>query len=304
MFLIDGLRLVVFTVVLFAEALLCNVVQLLSMALVPFSRNLVYRINCCVCYTIWYSMQFVAEYLQGYEITFSGDEIPVGENAIVIGNHSGFADFYGMHSMALRRGMLSNCKYIVKKSLTYIPGFGWGMLFSGMIAINRDWTKDKKSVSAAFDNITKNKLPTWLIMYVEGTRITPEKLKQSQEYAKKQNLPILENVLLPRPKGFVSAVQGLRNAHVKYLYDFTFCYATKTTGKLRAPSMVRMHLGKVSPDFRLHVHARRFKLEDLPTDEAGLGKWLQKCYEEKDKILSDFRNSGKVPKAHKEVYWK
>jgi hypothetical protein len=45
--------------------------------------------------------------------------------------------------------------------------------------------------------------PFWVGIYPEGTRITPKKWKESITFAAEKGLPQLNNVLLPRTKGFV-----------------------------------------------------------------------------------------------------
>jgi|SRR5271170_6118949 len=64
--------------------------------------------------------------LRGAEITFSGDYhmIPQGENAFILSNHQTWTDFYAIHTLAQRKGMLSRCRYFAKSSLKYIPFFG------------------------------------------------------------------------------------------------------------------------------------------------------------------------------------
>ncbi len=41
-----------------------------------------------------------------------------------------------------------------------------------------------------------------LCMFAEGTRLSQQKLEASQEYAKKNNMPVLKHHLLPRTRGF------------------------------------------------------------------------------------------------------
>lgn len=47
-------------------------------------------------------------------------------------------------------------------------------------------------------------MPFWLTIFVEGTRLTPDKLLASQEFAISKGLLIQENVLIPRTKVKVS----------------------------------------------------------------------------------------------------
>lgn len=65
-----------------------------------------------------------------------------------------------------------------------------------------------------FEHLRKRELPFWMISHPEGTRWSKAKLKKSHEWAKKQGLPILNNVLLPRSKGFIATVRGLRGISV------------------------------------------------------------------------------------------
>jgi hypothetical protein len=68
-------------------------------------------------------------------------------------------------------------------------------------------------------------------MFPEGTRLRPETLEsvipsprgrlliaQSHGYAKKMDLPVYNNVLIPRTKGFVACVTQFRESHIKYVY--------------------------------------------------------------------------------------
>ena len=66
-------------------------------------------------------------------------------------------------------------------------------------------------------------------MFPEGTRLkagTREKVipeghvskVQSQEHARKNNLPVFENVLLPRTKGFCAFISEFRESHIKFVY--------------------------------------------------------------------------------------
>ena len=60
-------------------------------------------------------------------MTFSGDYhmIPQGENAFILSNHQSWTDFYAIHALAQRKGMLNRCRYFAKSSLKYIPFFGY-----------------------------------------------------------------------------------------------------------------------------------------------------------------------------------
>jgi len=50
--------------------------------------------------------------------------------------------------------------------------------------------------------------------------MTPKKLEAAQEFARSRNLPVLNNVLIPRTKGFVFLRHSLATS-VKAVYDVT-----------------------------------------------------------------------------------
>jgi lysocardiolipin and lysophospholipid acyltransferase len=46
----------------------------------------------------------------------------------------------------------------------------------------------------------------------------PVLIIQSHRYAKKMDLPLFNNVLLPRTKGFVACINEFRDSHIKFVY--------------------------------------------------------------------------------------
>ncbi|KAI8979128.1 acyltransferase-domain-containing protein [Mycotypha africana] len=232
-------------------------------------------------------MQYIFERRKQAHITFSGDKLPMEENALVISNHQSWTDIYLIHAVANRKGMLQNCKYFVKDSIKYLPFFGWGMWLAGFPFVRRNWTQDQKKIQATFDTIKRLETPAWIINYVEGSRITPQKLTEAQQFSKERGYTVMRNVLLPRTRGFISCVNTLRISHIKYVYDLTIAYQHQihSTHFHQAPTMVRVHVRSLWPEYRFHVHCRRYAIEDLPKDEQQLSDWLRKRWAEKDYIL-------------------
>lgn len=147
--------------------------------------------------------------------------------------------------------------------------------------------------------------PAWIINYVEGSRVTLKKLLDAQNFSRERGYPIMDNVLLPRTKGFVSCVNEFRGSHINYVYDFTIAYRHRGHKKafLQAPSMVRAHVSSLWPEYQFHVHCRRFAISDLPSDEEELGNWLRARWAEKDKILTTLRQEW-TDGLDKKLMWK
>ena len=61
-----------------------------------------------------------------------------------------------------------------------------------------------------------------LLLFCEGTRFTEAKHKASMEVARKKGLPVLKHHLLPRTKGFVLSVNGLKGTGICMMCRFVF----------------------------------------------------------------------------------
>ncbi|MEK6624577.1 MAG: lysophospholipid acyltransferase family protein, partial [Bdellovibrionota bacterium] len=132
-----------------------------------------------------------------------------------------------------------------------------------------------------FKKFYNNNIPIWPMLFPEGTRLRPHKLKRVQEICKKKSLPETTHVLLPRPKGFIASVQGLRG-HLQSVIDVTIGYEGE------APSLYDLILGKVK---RLHLHIKRFPMHTLPNTDKELEEWIIKCFYDKDLRLQKFQKT-------------
>lgn len=119
----------------------------------------VYDASSFVASTIWKWIQLIF-YLNGGEITFSGDELPKNESAIVISNHVSWTDFYMIQALAIKAGMLGRCRWFAKIELRWVPLLGWGIWAMGMPMVSRKWTKDKAELDRVFAGITERQWPT------------------------------------------------------------------------------------------------------------------------------------------------
>ena len=98
--------------------------------------------------------------------------------------------------------------------LRYVPAIGWGTTLSDFIFLDRNWEKDKTTITKGMHALTSYPSPVWLLLYPEGTRMSPEKLEASQKFAEQRNLPILKHHLIPRLKGFVHIMKNLDTSKV------------------------------------------------------------------------------------------
>ncbi|CAG8950883.1 hypothetical protein HYFRA_00003100 [Hymenoscyphus fraxineus] len=276
-------------------ALYLVIMDLILSCLLPFSYlfpNFIYDASSAVAFSNWNWIQCIFEVFNGGQINMSGDELPEGESAIVISNHVSWTDFYMIQAMAVRAGMLGRCRWFAKIELRWVPLLGWGIWAMGMPMVSRNWLKDQKELDRVFHGVVVKTWPTWLISFSEATRYTPKKYEIAKEWCKENNKPLPKHLLYPRTKGFVTTVQQLRKAtHVKAVYDMTIAYGHGNKF-LEAPTIWEsLSRGDLSGKrgYKFHVHVKRIPLVDLPMDDAGLAKWLEKRWIEKGEYLEEKR---------------
>jgi len=289
--IIGSFEAVIHTIICVGSCLIGNFFQILSYAVYPFNKQLFNDINGFLAATVWKVLQIMFEKVRHGNITFSGDLIPMDESAIVLANHRSYIDFYLIHSLAWRKKQLQNLKYFLKDSLKFLPAFGWGMYFMKMIFVKRNWTSDKKKIEETFAQIKNLTTDVWIISYLEGSRITPEKIKASQEFSKKKGYPILENVLIPRTRGFIATLNTFRDDKIKYIYDLTLVYGHEKRGYGVYPSIPRIFMGRVDNGYRFHVHVRRIPVSSIPTEDEEITKWAVQLYKEKNDFLEEMKHN-------------
>ena len=281
-----GLTIAVPTVAFLGSALLAaNAVQTASVPLRPFSRQAFRKVNRWTADTWWGLCVTVGDVIHHVTLVLTGDDVPMRENAILVVNHQNMADITFLMAYARSKDRLGDLKWFVKKALKYVPGVGWGMVFLDCLFVERQWSADRASIEATFSRILQDAIPIWLISFVEGTRSTSEKIDQSKAFAKERGLEPLDHVLVPRTKGFVASVQGLRS-HIDAVYDVTIGYENGV------PTLWQYIKGYAP---RAHLHVRRFPISDVPTEEAALSSWLHDRFREKDALLSHFYEHGSFP---------
>ncbi len=268
---------------LFSTLLFINITQTASLILAIFSRKAFRVYNRFAANTWWGLCDIAATRIHGVYLELTGDPIPKKENAIVVSNHQQMPDITFLFNLARAKGRLGDLKWFVKDNIKYVPGIGWGMVFIGCIFVKRNWTRDRASIERTFTWINKGKVPYWIILFVEGTRITASKLAKSRQFAESKNMQPLEHLLLPRTKGFTSAVIGLRDGHLDAVYDLTIGY----TDGVPTLSQFISGVAKVA-----HFHVRRYVAADLPETEDALSEWLMERFREKDRRLDAFYREG------------
>ncbi len=267
----------------FHTVFIVNAVQFISLVFLPFSKNAFFKANQKIP-AIWLSVAvWWAKNICGVQFIMTGDELKTDENAVIIVNHQSFADAVALFALVHKYGRLGDLSYFAKDSIKFWPGIGWGLRFVNCIFLKRNWDIDRARLDDTFSKITRNNLPFWFINFVEGTRLTPEKLERSRAYARRRGIFSPRHVLIPRTRGFTAAVEALRD-RTGAVYDVAIGYEQS------APSLWRLMKGLVD---RVHIHVHRFPLDELPKDAGGLSVWLIERFEDKDRLLDRFYSDGR-----------
>lgn len=257
-----------------------------TLGLVPATKVVNAIVESFFIYQVW----MFQHYCKSNTILY-GDRIPYRESAFVIGNHQWLVDFGIIFCVGVRKGMAGATKFFAKKSVLYIPFIGLGVWIHGGVFLNRNWDRDKDSIRKCFSRQRqlKGKVPLWVVTWPESTRLCPEKIELSHKFAEENGLPKWNNVLIPRTKGFIAQVKGLREI-VPYLYDFTVGYGGP---KHEPPTPLDMGLGGYGNS--IHIHCRRYLMSDLPESDEELKKWLFDRWQEKEDLLTYFKKHDKFP---------
>ena len=269
----------------FGTLLPINLLQLLSLVVLPFSRRAFRAVNRWCADTWWGWCVTGAELIYGVRVIFTGDDVPMRENALLIANHQQMPDITAIMKFCKTKDRLGDMKYFVKKQLKWVPGMGWGMQFLDCLFIDRDWTSDREKIRCTFDRLVSAKVPVHLVSFVEGTRFTLPKLEAAQAYAQKNGISVPRHTLVPRSKGFAASVEGLRD-HITAIYDLTIAY------EVGVPSLWQYFKGLVE---RIHVHVRRFPIEEVPKSADELRLWLLARWDEKNELLDHYYATGTFP---------
>jgi 1-acyl-sn-glycerol-3-phosphate acyltransferase len=260
----------------FAPLMFFNGMQFLSLLIRPFSRKLYRAYNRQMAFGVWGWWAWSIQRIVGVDVEITGDAVPPGESAIVIANHQSMGDVPVIMCLALAKGRVADTKWMVKDPVKYVPGVGWGLAFLDCVFLKRRWADDETTIRQTFAKYHANE-PLWLVVFPEGTRLTPKKLAASQAYATKAGVPQTQHVLLPRTKGFAASVFGLKD-RVDAVYDVTIRYVGAKT-----PTLVQLIRGDCD---KVRMHVRRYPIDALPTGEAALGAWLTERLYEKDARLA------------------
>ncbi|GLT78777.1 hypothetical protein SLA2020_503030 [Shorea laevis] len=267
------------------SGLIVNLIQAIVFILVrPVTKSLYRRINKVIAELLWLEFIWLIDWWAGVKVELYTDaetfQLLGKEHALVICNHRSDIDWLVGWVLAQRSGCLGSALAIMKSAVKFLPIIGWSMWFSDYVFLERSWTKDEETLKSGFKRLEDFPMPFWLALFVEGTRFTQGKLLAAQEYAASKGLPVPRNVLIPRTKGFVSAVCHM-HSFVPAIYDCTVAIPKNQP----PPTMRRIFGGQPST---VNLEIRRHLMKELPETADGIAQWCKDVFVTKDTLLEKY----------------
>ncbi|XP_018331761.1 acyl-CoA:lysophosphatidylglycerol acyltransferase 1 [Agrilus planipennis] len=244
----------------------------------------------------------------GYDIEEMGDDITecLEERTLVIVNHQSTADVpLLMACFNSKKNVLPNLMWIMERLFKY-TNFGVVSLMHQDFFIAAGKNNREQSLTSLAAHLINSYLPRhrkWIVLFPEGGFLRKRR-ETSQRYALKNNLPVLQNVSLPRvgalevimktvgPQGIANNnaddLPACEESKLCWILDVTICYPNGEPLDLLA-----IVFGTKPPCVTKFFY-RLYSSSEVPKDSEGMKQWLFKRFEEKDKILEQFYKMGAI----------
>jgi len=165
---------------------------------------------------------------------------------------------------------------------------GWGTQCAGFLFLSRSWNNDEQLITKSLNYYIKSSYPLQLLLFPEGTDLSPSNKAKSQQFAKERHLQVYNNVLHPRTKGFIRCIKDLtKNDYLQSVVDITVAYNGDMPQNERDLAAGRW-------PSEVHFNVKIFPVAELPIhDEQRLEQWIQDRWQRKEDSLADFYRNGK-----------
>ena len=239
-------------------------------------------------------------YLGGTKISvYSEDRGILTDRApLLLCNHRTRVDWmYAGWCYSRMLGSTSSLRFVLKDSLRAAPVFGWVMQIVMCIFLSRN--RDNRDsqlghIRAVINYLLGSGARPCLLLFPEGTDLSPEGVKKSQAYAVANKLEPLNYVMYPRSSGFVTLLNAMKSSGAA-MHDITIGYEDYTKGV--RTSEVNIFTG----EFPKHIHlcVKRFEIDEIPGDTALANRWIKGSFCRKERLLKAFYENDCVPPLEK-----
>ncbi|XP_052057487.1 lysocardiolipin acyltransferase 1-like [Mytilus californianus] len=230
---------------------------------------------------------FLYEKICGVKAVITGDVVYDDECELIIMNHRTRFDWLFVFSYQIRCGSLRHFKISLKEILKNVPGPGWAMQCAGYLFLHRNWEHDKSTISKCFMYFKKLNYKPQILLFPEGTDLTPWTKAKSDKFAQDNGVEPYEYVLHPRTRGFKYFVEQMRDVNLfDSIIDVTVGYPVNIPQN--ESDILKGNFPK-----EVHFYIKRHKALDIPSSEENVDIWCQKVWKEKEERLKKFYQDKK-----------
>jgi hypothetical protein len=202
---------------------------------------------------------------------------------ILVCNHVSTMDFLILMSYLQYFG-IDSYNFSLKNIINYFPGFGLIMYSNTDIKLSRNWEKDKDNLAKQIDKIETGTKKQFIIFFPEGTRLTKQKLEEGQKFSKSNNLPIYDNLLVPKSKGLWFLVNHLNKINkLGRVWDLTLAIPKFLGNSAYVNDVFGKSIGPV------YGMMRELKMDFDIQDPELFKSWLFKNWKIKDDFIKNYK---------------
>ncbi|XP_051854394.1 acyl-CoA:lysophosphatidylglycerol acyltransferase 1 isoform X1 [Antechinus flavipes] len=248
----------------------------------------------------------------GYTVMEWGEDIKAisEDEAVMLVNHQATGDVCTLMMCLQDKGMVVAQMMWLMDHIFKYTNFGIVSLIHGDFFIRQGKShRDQQLVllKKHLKNYYRSRDRKWIVLFPEGGFLRKRR-ETSQAFAKKNNLPFLTHVTLPRlgatqiilnelvaqqengtPAGGDARVIENKPKGLQWVIDTTIAYP-----KAEPIDIQTWILGYRRPTVT-HVHYRIFPIKDVPLENDALANWLYQRFIEKEDLLSHFYETGAFP---------
>lgn len=206
---------------------------------------------------------------------------------IIVCNHVSTIDFL-IAIAYLQKFKIGSYNFVLKNDLVYAPGCGLIIYASPDIKLNRNWEKDKKNFGKKIDRIKTepNGDKQIILIFPEGTRLNNKKLEEARQFSITNNLPIFNNLLVPKTKGLWYLINYLKHTNkLGRLWDLTLAIPKFLGKSAYLTDIMATSVGPVYGIFR-ELELKNSEYKDL--DQFKI--WFLKKWKIKDDFLQNYNH--------------
>ncbi|XP_030051931.1 acyl-CoA:lysophosphatidylglycerol acyltransferase 1 isoform X1 [Microcaecilia unicolor] len=246
----------------------------------------------------------------GYTVVEWGDDVQTitEDEAVMLVNHQATGDVCTLMMCLQDKGTVVRHMMWLMDHIFQYTNFGIVSLVHGDFFIRQGRAHRDQQLILLKDHLDKYYRPRdrkWIVLFPEGGFLRKRR-ETSQSFAKKNNLPSLTHVTLPR----LGATQVILKALVAQEENGTVVGGNTVEKKSKGlqwvidttigyPDAEPMDIQTWILGYRqpivTHVYYRVYPIKDVPLETKGLTDWLYQRFAEKEELLTHFYETGTFP---------